>query len=263
MNTIGILENRNLFAGKIMDGLSHDVLRSSINELFEAIEIRDAKLDKPFVLVCGKNMSKALKNIYPNITCIDEEDIGLIDNDTADELVCIVTDDKAFPEHYIVLSDLENIKGFILGDISSPHSALLAVKGFKAPEINKESVIVYAASNIENIVWDIIGQIAETEFSEKEHDSLNFITIYSDFMLYSLINLGFVSGETSMFLGKVLVKVSYNFENRGKILLSFKSGKTIMLVAEKEDEVDMKKEEEKQTNKGDMVSLVLDGLFGK
>ena len=261
MNAEEILTNRNMFAGKIMQELTHDELKSSIDELFGAIGMRGGKLEKPFVLLCKKRMSAALKEIYPSMCLVEEDDASLVDDGMPDEIVCIVINAEKFPEHYIVLSDLENMRDYLSGASSSPKSALLAVKGFNT---NKDAVAVYAAEGFENIAWDIIGQIAEVEFSEREHDSLSYITVYSDFMMYSLMHLGFVSGREPLFLGRILVKLSYNSENKGKLKLSFKSGKTVMLMSEKDyEKASNENKKAEDAMKNDMMSAVLEGMFGK
>jgi hypothetical protein len=256
-----ILANRNMFAGKIMQKLTHDELKAAVDELMGAIEIRGGKLEKPITLLCKEAMSKALKKIYPTLECVDDDDIGMVDQDSAEEILCIVTKDEKFPEHYIVLSDLHNMYEHLAGNLSSPQSALLAVKGFKT---EKEKFVIYEADNFESIVWDIIGQIAEMEFKEREHDSLKSIVVYSDFMMYSLIQLGFVSGEVPLFLGKVMVKLEHQAEKKSRITLVFKSGTSITMMTKEEAARDQTVEEEPDAYmKGDMMGAVLEGMFGK
>lgn len=243
-----LLANKNMFAGKIMQQLTHDSLKEAMDELFGAIEMRGGALKKPFVLLCKTEMSKALSSIYPELKVVTtDEMVESIDHDP--EIVCVVTDEEKFPNHYIVLSDAKEIGGYLNGRVSLPQSALIAVKGFS---VKKNITVPYSAKEFEEIVWDIVSRVAELEFAEREHDTLKSVTIYSDFMLMTMTHLGIVKNR--VFLDFAPVKVEHNAQNKSRITLNFKNGTSVTMMTD---------EEYSEHSASDMRSTVLDGLFGR
>lgn len=253
-----LLTNRNMHAGDILQELTLDALRGSIEKLVGAIEMRGGTLTKPLILLCRADMSRALKDVYEDLVCATTDDV-MDKAEYTTGLLCVVTDEEQFPEHYIVLSDVENFRGYMNGGNYAPHAALIAVKGFVP---NRSIIAPYEAEDLNQIAWDIISRVEKQEFASSEHDSLRSMTIYSDFMHMTLIHEGVV--KERMFLDLVPVKVKHNSAKRDHILLEFKSGLSVTLMTQEEYHDHEEKETEKVASmQGDLRSTVLDGLFGK
>jgi len=255
-----LLVNPKMFAGKIVQQLTHDEMKTSMDELFEAIVIRGGKLSPTYVMLCKLEMSKALKGIYPELTVINTDELLEYDEadiEAEDEILCVITDDENFPSHYIVLTDTKSLIPFMKKEDYYLQSALMAVKGFNP---KNHTLKPYEADKFEDITWNIIGEVAEREFAAKDRDTLKSVTIYSDFMLLSLTQTGVIK-DRNVFLDFAPVKVDHDPSRKTHITLHFKSGNAVTLLPQEEQLENTAKEE--ASMKGDLRSSVLDGLFGK
>ncbi len=252
-----LLVSQTMYAGEILKELNDDTMAQAIENLMGAIEIRGGNLDSPLVLLCKKAMSEELIKLTPTLESITTDQ--LLDKDEfLRSLVCVVTDEEKFPEHYVILTDAEQLKRFMNEGIT-PHSALIAVKGFTT---TKNIVSEYVAHNMNDLVWEIIAKVADQEFAEREHDQLRSITLHSDFMLMTMIYEGVVN-ENRVFLNTVPVKMKYDATKRTSILLEFKNGVSITLSTKKDIEKNDTTQKLADNLKNGMLSAVLEGQFGK
>lgn len=247
-----LLSTERMTVGKILDmnDFSHESLTACEDILFgKMFDHDELAVHSPMVMLCTQEMSALIKRHRPFIPAVSLNDIqNFLNSGVGVDMMCLTTDEKGFPSHYIVITSLYQLMDFISGG-QQPVSGLIAVKGFVAS--NERIIMVkHVTAN------DIIHQVDLNEFDNGKHDAVMSLTLHGDGLLLSFIGSGWANKRDDrwLFLDKVPINMAYDPNKQFDASLRFKSGFTVIFST---------KEEKELLSKDSVEEHVVNGRFGR
>lgn len=228
-----LLSNKNMHVGKIVDAetMTKNVLQNAFLELAGGIIQKGGVLKAPYVLLCRQEMYVCLKREWEDLGSVSlvgvqEHVVPWFRTDSDGQVICAITDNADFPAHYIVLTDWEQLRSFLVDGVD-PHSALLAIKGQSRGE--HKQVVIHASLCVPEAC--IIDVIADHEFIDGTHNPVTSVIFHSEAAMLRMG--GSLSNNCSKFLdyAKVLLRADYNVKEDVDVM--FNNGLIVTLVLQR------------------------------
>ena len=214
-----------MHAGFIMNGMERSEFDEAISSLRSVL---DKKSDAPNrVLFCKEDMFKRISDLLPPGSFQEIEEASLFTPVIypEDKWLCVVIKNSAFPEHYLLMTSLDEIHDFIY-DNNHPVAGIIAVKGFTKKEF--DSLDKYEGFDSWTLFPVVMKRLRAVEFATDAHNPPAFAIVHSSMVQMHLEVNGAIKNE--MLYGSIPIKMKPNKNNRDRIYIRFRNGYTAAFV---------------------------------